>query len=44
MEKLPLKRGYEGPKTHQKKPEMSLGSMQIKVPLKGLKEDYSTHA
>ena len=39
MEKLPLDRGYEGPKTHWKGPEMSLGSMQVKAPLEGREED-----
>ena len=36
MEKPPLGRGYECPKTHLKGPEISLGSMQVKAPLKGL--------
>ena len=44
MAKPPLDRGYEGPKTHQKWPEMKLGSMQVKAPLKGLEQDCSTHA
>ena len=44
MEKTPLERGYEGPKTHQKGPERGLGSMQVKAPLKGHEEGYSTHA
>ena len=36
MAKPPLDRGYEGPEPHQKGPEISLGSMQVKAPLKGL--------
>ena len=44
MEKLPLDRGYESPKTHQKGPEMGLGSKQVKANLNGLEEGYFTHA
>ena len=44
MAKPPLDRGYESPKTHQKRLEMRLGSMQVKAPLNGLEEGYSTHA
>ena len=44
MEKPRLDRGYEGSKTQQKGPKMGLGSMQVKAPLKGHEEDYSTHA
>lgn len=36
MTRPPLDRGYESPKTHQKGPEISLGIMQVKAPLKGL--------
>ena len=44
METPPLGRGYEGPKTTQKGPGMRLESIQVKGPLKGLEEDYFTHA